>query len=264
MCARNGSARSTEDSVASGLGLEWTPFTAKLSLQANFQRKTALRQGWSKLGQALVERRGHLARHLEWTPFTAKLSLQANFKATDPCLTQSHAQNQVWLGQRAFFGVMAAPSVTQLSGAGVLLRELRDAYRGLWCLVGVHGLAEVGLGHRGLPSALRPDADLPKRRLRSGLTYTVLSDFKLIHESYECVSIKCCNILFAVIYRPPSGSVSDFFHFIETLLEECISRKIQNVLVGDFNMQASVENSHILLSKNYTSHLAASTLLLPQ
>lgn len=59
-----------------------------------------------------------------------------------------------------------------------------------------------------------------------------------------------CNVLFSVIYRPPTGSIESFLNFVEKSLERSLDSRLQTVLVGDFNINVSLDNpSYVCLNE---------------
>lgn len=78
--------------------------------------------------------------------------------------------------------------------------------------------------------------------VRSTHQYKTISEYSVVNENIECLTLQCYDTLFAVVYRPPSGSIPEFFEFIENLLEFSVLIKMQILLIGDFNINASPEN----------------------
>lgn len=100
--------------------------------------------------------------------------------------------------------------------------------------------------------------------IRSELSYKIVPDYKIIDDNVECIVIQCCDILFALMYRPPSGSVNDFLHFSETLLEQSMELNLQVVLVGDLNIMLPRTMYHICVFKRYLNLMVSQTQYLNQ
>lgn len=72
--------------------------------------------------------------------------------------------------------------------------------------------------------------------VKRGIHCDVLEEFTCTTPHYEVLSVKSDNILFVVIYRPPTGNVSNFLEFTEKLLEQASFHKYKVLLGGDFNI----------------------------
>lgn len=98
--------------------------------------------------------------------------------------------------------------------------------------------------------------------IRSELSYKIVPDYKIIDDNVECIVSQCWDILFALLYRPPSGSVNDFLHLLET--EQSMELKSQVVLVGDLNINVSADNvSYLRFQEIFESYGFANTISEP-
>lgn len=64
----------------------------------------------------------------------------------------------------------------------------------------------------------------------------VIEEYSLITKNYEALCIKKGTNVFAVLYRPPSGSLADFLTFIDLLLSHANAMNYMLTVGGDFNV----------------------------
>ena len=57
--------------------------------------------------------------------------------------------------------------------------------------------------------------------VHENLKYIIVKEYTVISPHFESVMIKCQSLLVAAIYRPPSGTMSNFLDFIDEMLEYC-------------------------------------------
>lgn len=79
--------------------------------------------------------------------------------------------------------------------------------------------------------------------LKESVPYKLLDDFCVISEDYEVLVIVTSGIIFAVFYRPPSGNLSNFFPFLESLFAFANTNKYNIVCGGDFNINMLADTS---------------------
>lgn len=69
-----------------------------------------------------------------------------------------------------------------------------------------------------------------------GFTYDLLDDFSWSTTDIEIICIKCNNFVFAVVYRPPDGNLSEFFTFLEAIFSFVNINQYSLILGGDLNI----------------------------
>lgn len=67
-------------------------------------------------------------------------------------------------------------------------------------------------------------------------SYQVIPEYTIMNRSFECLFVKSSAFVAGVIYRPPSGSLPEFFEFLESLLDYLASVNSHVVILGDFNI----------------------------
>lgn len=72
--------------------------------------------------------------------------------------------------------------------------------------------------------------------LHNKYSYDVLHDYCIVDPNFESLFIKTSAFIVGVIYRPPSGSLSQFYLFLEPVLEFISNSKTTAVILGDFNV----------------------------
>lgn len=72
--------------------------------------------------------------------------------------------------------------------------------------------------------------------VKRGIQCDVLEEFTCTTPHYEELSVKSDNNLFVVLYRPPTGNMSNFLEFVENLLEHASFHNYKVLLGGDFNI----------------------------
>lgn len=72
--------------------------------------------------------------------------------------------------------------------------------------------------------------------IRKDIQCNLITDYSIMTDDYEALCVKYGNIMFALMYRPPSGDLSAFFNFIETVLQFVGNNDYKIILGGDFNI----------------------------
>lgn len=55
--------------------------------------------------------------------------------------------------------------------------------------------------------------------IKDKFVYEVISEYTVVYSSFESLFIKTNVFVFGVIYRPLSGSLDEFFRFVESMLD---------------------------------------------
>lgn len=79
--------------------------------------------------------------------------------------------------------------------------------------------------------------------IHDNLNYEVLYEFSKVTVDYESLVVKYCSLVVVAAYRPPAGSLTKFFRFIENVLEYANSLHLSIVLIGDFNVDLISQTS---------------------
>lgn len=72
--------------------------------------------------------------------------------------------------------------------------------------------------------------------IKNAVRYEVMAEHCAMSGDYELLFIRCKNFITGVVYRPPSGSLVEFFRQFEILLDSLSSIDIPVVILGDFNI----------------------------
>lgn len=67
-------------------------------------------------------------------------------------------------------------------------------------------------------------------------SYQVFLEYAKINRNFECLFVKSSAFVAGLIYRPPSGSLKEFFEFFDSLLYYLASENSHVVILGDFNI----------------------------
>lgn len=66
--------------------------------------------------------------------------------------------------------------------------------------------------------------------------YEVMAEHCAFSSNYELLFVRCRTFVIGVVYRPPAGSLVEFFRRFETLLDSLSSLKIRVVILRDLNI----------------------------
>lgn len=96
-------------------------------------------------------------------------------------------------------------------------------------------------------------------------THELVSDFSVITDDFEFLTLKTDSEIVAAIYRPPNGNIVNFLNFFESFLEYINSNKYRFVCGGDFNInlledtQSTCEFISCLHSSGFTNLISTPT-----
>lgn len=95
--------------------------------------------------------------------------------------------------------------------------------------------------------------------------YELMPEFTFISLDCEMLTVKDKKRVLSVIYRPPSGSIENFFSCFGKLLEYCSFNNLHFVCGGDFNINILDDNKHVhdlnslLLSSGFANLITTAT-----
>lgn len=107
--------------------------------------------------------------------------------------------------------------------------------------------------------------------IKRSIECELLNTFSFITNDTESLVVRCKKrkFAFAVMYRPPDGSLSTFFDHVDNLLNYANQNKLTLILGGDFNIDMlKVSTSQhnfetILQSHGFTNVIKAATCITP-